>query len=149
MVALVEKNLNYKGRHKTCPYKIHLPLTFGVFCKTPFKKFLFFALKNIPCSKKTTVGATPSRWLPSKKVCPQMVALVKKNLNYKGRHKTCPYKIHLAVLQDAIEKKILFLALKNIPCSKKTTVGATPIVAPDGCPLKKYAPRWLPLLKKI
>ena len=51
------------------------------------QKFLFLALKNIPCSKKTPVGAT----LVVAQMVAQMVALVNKNLNYKGRHKTCPY----------------------------------------------------------
>ena len=59
--------------------------------KNLFQKFFILALKNIPCSKKTTVGAT----LVVAQMVAQMVALVKKNLNYKGRYKTCPYKIHL------------------------------------------------------
>ena len=42
--------------------------------------WLCFVVKNfILCSKKIPVGAT------------LVVALVDKNLNYMGRHKTCPY----------------------------------------------------------
>ena len=87
MVALIKKNLNYKGWHKTCPYKIHLDVLQDAIVKNLNYK----------------------GW---HKTCPYKIHLdvlqdaIVKNLNYKGWHKTCPYKINLGVLQDAVKKKI-------------------------------------------